>query len=59
VSYLFSADSFEECFALKFVQQAHIQKTGHLFLVFSERENEIAPYEAFSAACSTVRNKEE
>ncbi len=49
MSYLFSADSFEECFALKFVQQAHIQKTGHLFLVFSERGNEIAPAIGFGS----------
>ena len=44
-----SADSVEESFALKFVQQAHIQKTGHLFLVFSERGNEIAPAIGFGS----------
>jgi hypothetical protein len=44
---ILSADSFEESFALKFVQQGHIQKPSHLFLVFSERGNEVAPYEAF------------
>ena len=49
VSVLLSADSFEESFALKFVQQAHIQKAGHLFLVFSERENEIAPAIGFGS----------
>jgi hypothetical protein len=49
VSVFLSADSFEESFARKFVQRAHIQKTGHLFLVFSERGNEIAPAIGFGS----------
>jgi hypothetical protein len=49
VTVFLSADSVEESFALKFVQQAHIQKTGHLFLVFSERGNEIAPAIGFGS----------
>ena len=57
VSVLLSADSVEESFALKFVQQAHVQKTGHLFLVFSERGNEIPPAIGFGSRnlCHALR----
>jgi hypothetical protein len=36
-----SVDSAEEAFALKFVQEDQIEKTGHLFVVLAERRNEI------------------
>lgn len=42
-------DTTEKTLAFEFVQQSHVQKSGHLFIILAKSRNEIAPPVGLSA----------